>query len=49
MSYYPDPDRHIRDKVKAVLDLTNCATKKNYIMLKKLLHFIYLLNKLFLL
>ena len=28
MSYYPEPDSHIRDKVKVVLDLTNCATKK---------------------
>ena len=29
MSYYPDPDSHIRDKVKVVLDLSNYATKKN--------------------
>ena len=28
MSYYPEPDSHIRDKVQVVLDLTNCATKK---------------------
>ena len=28
MSYYPEPDSHIRDKVKVVLDLSNCATKK---------------------
>ena len=28
MSYYPEPDIHIRDKVKVVLDLTNYATKK---------------------
>ena len=28
MSYYPEPDSHIRGKVKAVLDLSNCATKK---------------------
>ena len=28
MSYYPDPDNHIRDKVKVVLDLSNYATKK---------------------
>ena len=33
MSYYPEPDRNIRDKVKIVLDLSNCATKKNYNML----------------
>ena len=29
MSYYPEPDSHIRDKVKVVLDLWNYATKKN--------------------
>ena len=29
MSYYPEPDNHIRDKVKVVLDLSNYATKKN--------------------
>ena len=28
MSYYPEPDTHIRDKVKIVLDLSNYATKK---------------------
>ena len=28
MSYYPDPDGHIRDKVKLGLDLSNYATKK---------------------
>ena len=34
MSYYPKLDKinyittHIRDKVKVVLDLSNCATKK---------------------
>ena len=29
MSYYPEPDIHIRDKVKFLLDLSNYATKKN--------------------
>ena len=29
MSYYPEPDSHIRDKVKVVLDLSNYVTKKN--------------------
>ena len=29
MSYYPEPDSHIRDEVKVVLDLSNYATKKN--------------------
>ena len=28
MSYYPEPDSHIRDKVKVVLDLSNYGTKK---------------------
>ena len=28
MSYYPEPDSHIRDKVKVVLDLSNYAAKK---------------------
>ena len=27
MSYYQETDRHIRDKVKVVLDLSNYATK----------------------
>ena len=29
MSYYPEPDNHIGDKVKVVLVLSNYATKKN--------------------
>ena len=29
MSYYPEPDSHIRDIVKVVLDLSDYATKKN--------------------
>ena len=28
MCYYPEPERHIRDKVKVVLDLSNYATEK---------------------
>ena len=28
MSYYPEPDSHIRYKVKVVLGLSNYATKK---------------------
>ena len=27
MSYYPEQDSHIRDKVKVVLHLSNCPTK----------------------
>ena len=29
MSYYPEPDSHIRVKVKVILDSSNYATKKN--------------------
>ena len=29
MSYYPEPDSHIRNKVKVVLDKWDYATKKN--------------------
>ena len=28
MSYYPEPDNHIRNKVKVVLNLQNYATMK---------------------
>ena len=28
MSYYPEPDSHIRYKIKVVLDLSNYVTKK---------------------
>ena len=28
MRYYPEPDSHIKDKVKGVLDLSNYVTKK---------------------
>ena len=29
MSHYPEPDSHIRDEAKVVLDLSNYATKTN--------------------
>ena len=29
MTYYPEPNSHIRRKVKLILDLPNYATKKN--------------------
>ena len=29
MSYYPEPDSHVRDKVKVVLGLSDYANKKN--------------------
>ena len=28
MSYYPETDSHVRDKVEVLLDLSNYATKK---------------------
>ena len=28
MNYYPEPDSHIRNKVKVLLDLSNYATKE---------------------
>ena len=28
MSYYPEPDSHIRNKIKIELDLSNYTTKK---------------------
>ena len=28
MIYYPEPDSHIRDKVRVVLDFSNYTTKK---------------------
>ena len=28
MSYYPEPDSHIREKLKVVLGFSNYATKK---------------------
>ena len=28
MSYYPEPNVHISDKIKVVLDLTNYASKR---------------------
>ena len=30
MSYYPEPDSHIRDKVKLLLDFSGYATKKEF-------------------
>ena len=40
MSYYAEPDSHIRDKVNLVLGLSNYATKKNQNMLQALIHLI---------
>ena len=40
MSYYPELDSHIRDRVKGVLALSNYATKKNEIMLQVLIYLI---------
>ena len=38
MSYYPEPDSHIRGKMKVVVDLSNYATKRNYASKLKPLH-----------
>ena len=40
MSYYLEPESHVRDKVKVVLELLNHATKNNQIMLQVLIHLI---------
>ena len=32
MSYYPQPENRIRDKVRLILYLSDYATKKNYKM-----------------
>ena len=40
MNHYLEPDSHIRDKVKVVLDLSNYATKKNSTILQALIHLI---------
>ena len=37
MRFYLEPDSHVRDKVKVVLDLSNNVTKKNWIMLQALI------------
>ena len=29
MRHYPEPDSHIRDKVKVILDSSNYASEKN--------------------
>ena len=34
MSYYLEPESHIRDKAKVVLDLSNYATKKEIKVVK---------------
>ena len=49
MSYYPESDSHIRDKVKVVLDLSQYATKKNYNMQQALIYLLWLLKKVLLL
>ena len=42
MNYHAEISVHTRNKVKVVLDLPNCATKKNYNMLQALIHLIQL-------
>ena len=38
MSHYLEPDSHVRDKFKVVLDLTKYATKKKLKMLQVLIN-----------
>ena len=40
MSYYAEPDSHIRDKAEIVLDLSNSATKKELEHATVLIHLI---------
>ena len=40
MSCYPEPDSNIKDKYKALLGLSNYATKNNKNMLQALIHLI---------
>ena len=39
MSDYPEPDSHIRDKVKVVLGLSNYVNKSNLVAKKKIRYF----------
>ena len=49
MSCYPEPDSHIRDEVKVVLDLSNYATKRELEHTTSIVHLIYLLKNILLL
>ena len=40
MSYYPEPDSHIKDKFKVVSNLSNYVTKKNWSTIQALIHLI---------
>ena len=40
ISYYPEQDSHIKDKVKVGLELSSYATKKNWSMIQVLIHLI---------
>ena len=40
MSYYPEQDSHVRDKVQLVLDLPNYSTKNNFNMIQALMYLI---------
>ena len=35
-----EQDSHNRDKVKAIVDLSNCATKRKEMMMQTLIHLI---------
>ena len=40
MSYYAEPDNHIKDKMKVILDLSNYATENIYNILQVLIDLI---------
>ena len=40
MSYYPEPDSHVKDKVKVVLDLSNYRSKTELDHAQVLIHLI---------
>ena len=49
MIYYPEPGKHIRDKVNLVLDLSTYATKKELDHAKALIDLVSPLKKILLL
>ena len=40
MSYYSEPDSHIKDKSKEVLEMSNYTTKNNQMMLQTMINLI---------
>ena len=46
MSYYPEPDSHIKDKVKVVLYMSNYAAKNKYNMPQGSIHLMQLIKNI---